>query len=313
MRHVTSAADEVTRTYRFWAQPIGTLPAEVWQIAHNQQRFWNELVRLREDVQLNYETLPEDAKEIRARFWSLLTGKQPEFRRWRTATKHAADLPWAIRDAILERFVISCYRAAAKKSGWPRRHEGLDRLRIFHRFTNGGRPVKKLFIDDKQLVWKFGIVAVPDDAYSGKSRSHTNRRLSSGFFGLSKTTKITFQTVLHRQLPLDAIVKVVAWQGILHPIRGWQWTIAIILKETSKRVTREPGPACGIDLGWRARRDYVRIGILRDSRGSIVELRLPLSAQTSKTRRHSAPSSYYDLRKIDRAIDDHINSVKVQI
>jgi hypothetical protein len=310
MRHIATDG-KLIRTYRFWARPIGTLPSEVWQIALNSQRFWNQLVQLREDVAFNCDTLPEHAQAIRARFWSLLRGKESDCKHWRISTKHAADLPWAIRDGILNRFVSSCSRAAAQTSSWPRCHDRLDRVNIFHRFA-GGRPVKKLFISDKQLGWRFGLVPISVSAYAGKSRGHTKCRFTSGFFGLSNTNKITFETLLHRQLPSDGIVKRVDWRGICHPIHGWQWTIAIIVQTAAIQV-REPHLACGIDFGWRARRQYIRVGIIRDSLGSVAELRLPLDAPTSKTRRHNIASSYHDLRTIDRKIDDDINSVKIQI
>jgi hypothetical protein len=61
MRHTTK--DEgITRTYRFWARPLGGVPSELWQIALNSQRFWNELVEFRDNVAFNSETLPENAE-----------------------------------------------------------------------------------------------------------------------------------------------------------------------------------------------------------------------------------------------------------
>jgi len=212
---------ELIRTYQFWAKPIGELPPEVWQIARDSQRLWNQLVQLREDVAFNCETLPEHAGDIRARFWNLLIGKEGDCRRWRLNIKHASGLPWAIRDAILDRFVITCSRAAARKANWPRVHDRIGRINIFHRFADGaGRPIDRLFIAKGRHGWRFGIEPVPASAYIDKSRVHTNNRLSHGFFGLSKTTRITFKMVLHRPLPSDAVVKRVDWRGFYHPIHG---------------------------------------------------------------------------------------------
>jgi hypothetical protein len=54
----TTKNEGMIRTYRFWARPLGVIPSELWQIALNSQRFWNELVALREDVAFNSETPP---------------------------------------------------------------------------------------------------------------------------------------------------------------------------------------------------------------------------------------------------------------
>jgi hypothetical protein len=219
----------------------------------------------------------------------------------------------ATRDAVFDRFVGCCRRAAKKQCGWPRLHNRLERIAIIHRFAGGGRAVNKLNITKKRLGWRFGLKPVSDWAYEGKTRRHTNRRLSAGVFGLSKETKLDFQTVLHRQLPFDSVVKTVSWLGRLHPIRGWQWAIAITTRVDSPSVETEPLPACGIDFGWRAKREYVRVGMLRDCDGNVVELRLPFDAPTSKTRRNHLASSYFDLVKIDRETDNKKNDAKARL
>jgi hypothetical protein len=312
MRH-SPTTEETTRTYRFWARPLDKVPTEIWRVVFNSQRFWNRLVELREDVVFNCETLPENAPIIQARFWKLLRGREADCRNWRIAAKHAADLPWATRDFIFDRFIDCCIRAARQKGGWPRSHNRLERIMILHRFTGGGRAVQNLYFTKKSRIWRFGLKPVPDWAYTGKTRRHTNARLSSGFFGFSKDIKLYFQTVLHRQLPLDASVKNVAWVGRLHPIHGWQWAIAIVLKIASPPVGQRQLPACSIDFGWRRRPYYIRIGMLRDSEGNVVELRLPFDAPTSQTRRHNQASCYQDLIGIEREIDIKINQAKAQI
>jgi hypothetical protein len=312
MRHTPSNGGTI-RTYHFWAKPLYKIPNEFWQVVSNSQRFWNRLVELREDVAFNCETLPENAAIIQAQFWKLLTSKEADCRRWRIALKHAADLPWATRDFVFDRFVDCCIRAARNKGGWPRYRNRLERIIILHRFTGNGRAVQDLAFTKESHRWRFGLRPVPTWAYTGNTRQHTNARLSCGFFGFSKDVKLCFQTVLHRQLPFDASIRNVAWVGKLHPIHGWQWTIAIALKIVPSPVEHGHLPACGIDFGWRARLSYIRIGVLCDSYGNVVELRLPLDAPTSKTRRHNQTSSYYDLLRIESEIDNEINQAKAQI
>jgi hypothetical protein len=302
----------VIRTYRFSARPLGEIPPELWTVALNSQRFWNQLVELRDSVAFNSETLPENAEAIRTRFWDLLTSKSPECKKWRIAIKRAADLPWATRDAVFDRFVDCCRRAAKRRSGWPHIHNRSDRIMILHRFTDGGRAVKNVYLA-KKSGWRFGLKPVPMWVYEGRSRYHTNGRLSSGFFGFSEKTRLNFEVVLHRPLPVDAIVKNVAWVGRRHQIHGWQWAIAITVKLTNPIVQRETFVMCGIDFGWRARQDYVRVGMLSDSEGNVLELRLPLDAPTSKTRRHKLDSGYYDLLRIDHEIDKKLNEAKAAL
>ena len=300
----------ITRTYRFWARPRGPIPSELWQVAKESQRFWNQLVEVRENVAFTIETLPEHAQVIGERLRDLLVSRETDCKKWRAETKRGINLPSATRDFIFDRFVNCCVRAAKKQCGWPRFHKGLERIMILHRFAGGGRTVEKLFIDVNQRGWRFGLKSVSASAYTGKIRQQTNGRLSSGFFGLSKTGKIEFKTVLHRRLPLDSVVKTIAWLRRLDPIRGWQWAIAITVRVDSPLAKIESLPKCGIDFGWRTRKDYVRVGMLRDSEGHAIELRLPLDASTSNTRRHQTASNYRDLLKIDADIGNRVDDAK---
>lgn len=306
-------AEGSPRGYRFWADPQGKIPPELWTTAHDIQRFWNRLVALREDVAFNCETLPEHAKAVRERFWKLLTSKEDDCKQWRLVVKQESGLLWATRDAVFDRFVTCCRRAAQKKGGWPRLQHRLEHIAILHRFAGGGKPVSKLFISKKQLAWRFGLRSVPNWAYEGKTRQHTNRRRSSGFFGFSRESRIEFRTVLHRRLPPEGVVKGAAWIGRLHPVKGWQWAITITLEDPKPNVERPSLPACGLDLGWRAREGYIRIGMICDSEGNAAELRLPVYAPTSNTRRHSLPYSYRDLAAMDFHIAKLVDDVKTRL
>jgi Putative transposase DNA-binding domain len=99
----------------------------------------------------------------------------------------------------------------------------------------------------------------------------------------------------------------------LHPVRGWQWSININCEIQRIKSERRGLFACGIDLGWRAREGYVRVGMLCDNQNNIAELRFPLDAPTSRTRRHSLPSGYQDLAQIDRRISELLEQVKSRL
>jgi hypothetical protein len=275
------------------------------------QRFWNRLVALREDVAFNCETLPENAAAIEKRFWNLLIGRDGDCRRWRKTIKEESGLHWAARDAVFDRFITSCQEAARNKRGWPKSQNELVRIAIPHRFTRG-IPAHALFARDRR-VWRFGLEPVAPWAYEGKDRRHTNARLTSGFFGVSKEAKVGFRTVLHRAFPPQTIAKEVSWLGKLHSVKGWQWMIAIRLEGVNRANARETLPACGLDMGWRVQRDYIRIGMLYDNDGHVAELRLPFSAPTSHTRRHALASGWRDILDMDRHIGGMVEDVKYRL
>jgi hypothetical protein len=296
--------------FRFWIDLCGEIAPELWKTSLNMQRFWNELVALREDVAFNSETLPQDAETISKRFWNLLSGGNNDCKRWRKEVKEASGLNWEARDAVFDRFVTCCRQAAKNKRGWPRFRHRLERVTIPHRFKNGGVLPAALFTRDGGRAWRFGLEPVPQWAYQGKSRSHTNARLTKGFFGLSKATKIKFRTVLHRAFPAQALVKGVTLLGELHSVKGWQWAIAITLESANWPPARPTLPACGLDLGWRAMGDYIRIGMLYDSDENVAELRLPLRATTSHTRRHGLASDWRDISAMDARMARMVEDVK---
>jgi Putative transposase DNA-binding domain len=296
--------------YRYWVKPKGEVPQELWETARRMQQFWNVLVQLREDAGFNADTLPEAKEVIFKYFWNLLTGKDAEFKQWRSRVKDASALNWESRDAVFDRFVTACQQAAKGRRGWPKFHHRLERIAIPHRFSGGGLEVRSLF---GTRAWRFRLEPVCEWAYQGKTRRHTNARLTSGTFGLSKEVQIRFTTVLHRPFPTNALVKGVTWLGELHSVKGWQWAIAVSLETKRQVKDRQELPAAAIDLGWRVMGDYIRIGMLADSDGNIAELRLPLEASTYHSRRHGIVSGWRDLLTLDRKISLLVDDVKAKV
>ena len=54
--------------YKFWAAPVGEVPAYLWDTARKMQRLWNFLVQLQDTVSFSAETLPDQANIIYTRF-----------------------------------------------------------------------------------------------------------------------------------------------------------------------------------------------------------------------------------------------------
>ncbi len=300
--------------YKFWAAPVAQLPPELWDITHKMQRLWNLLVELQDTVSFTAETLPDQATIISARFWDLMAGSSEECKRWRKNLKQSSGLNWEMRDDVFERFLKSCRQAVKMHRAWPSVHTRLERLNIPHRFTEGGIAVEAIFRKRGRGGWRFGLDPVDPWAYQGRTRRHTNARLTTGFFGLSRESFIEFKTVLHRPMPPGSIVKGISWLGKKHRIKGWQWSISLTLEELPSIVrTGRRKLVCGLDFGWRMLGDFIRVGMFCDSDGNAVEIRLPLDASTAQTRRHRIASGWRDLVQIDESIGNLLQETKTDL
>src|SRR5579871_709818 len=284
--------------YRFWAKPIGSLPQSLWDIARGMQTLWNQLVDLREE-------LYGEAQRTGVKFsWE-------KFNRQAAELVRESGLNWEAGPEVLDRYRQALRASARNQRGWPVRHAKLDRISVPHRFTRGGIPVTKLF---SRRAIRFRFEPVEEWAYSGKTRKHTRARVTRGLFGLAGGEAVQFKTVLHRQIPEGALVKRVAWVGRRHPTRGWQWAIVIVVAERPRIAPeRVATPLCAVDLGWRAMGSYVRVGMLCDGLGRCYELRLPLDAPTSQSRRYRLPSGFHELLAYDSEIGRLAEEVRKQI
>lgn len=300
--------------YKYWAAPVGELPTYLWDTAHKMQRLWNFLVELQETVSFAAETLPDQAHIIYTRFWDLMSGSSEEFKRWRKTVKEESGLNWEVRDEVFDRFITACKQAVKKQRAWPTPQNRLERIRVPHRFTEGGIKASAVFRKRGRGGWRFGLDPVDRWAYSGKTRRHTNSRLTRGFFGLSRESVIEFKAVLHRPMPPESIVKGVAWIGRKHRVKGWQWSISVTLEASQVPMQSGPrNPFCGLDFGWRTMGDFIRVGMLCDSDGNAVEIRLPLDASTAHTRRHGIASGWRDLIQIDERVGNLLQETKTEL
>ena len=308
------AAETRIRVFKYWSAPVDGLPPEFWHTVERMVAFWNELVTLHELTRLSAETIPDHADTLYQRFWDLLTSHGAEFKRWRKHVKSASGLNWEARDEIFDRFVTAAQQAAKNRRGWPVRQRNVERISIPHNFTERGLQPARLFRKRGGRTWRFGLDRIDDWAYEGKSRAHTNARLTRGFFGINRDACFEFKTVLHRPLPADASVKRVNWLGKRHPVKGWEWAIAMIVEEPvlpARPANHQSSkPSCGVDFGWRAMGEYIRVGMVCDSEGNSIEIRLPLNNPTAHTRRFGLKANWLDLADINRKISELLEETK---
>lgn len=188
--------------------------------------------------------------------------------------------------------------------------------------------------------WRFSLSQSKREAKAGRGE-----RRQEGIFGLDKDTLIRFETILHRPLPAEGWVKSVSWCGRRasvydrerHKQAGrkhhggashhpeWTWAIKITLEvppgnlvaqgETLRLAKlEEQRPVCGLDLGWRLMEGYLRLGVVVDSEGHVIELRLPLvGTSTRHTRRHNLYSDFLGLMEMDSEIGGHVERVKEKV
>lgn len=288
------------------------IPNFVWEHVSAQRVVWNQLCDAFDGRLEEWTEIKENVdKEEKAEFWDAF---------WNECSRVVgeSDLNWEAGPDVLDRFrtaAVAFFKSPER--GRPQRRKSLTRqIRLIHRYTGGGVPVDRLF---GTRAWRFSILeAPPEDAYDDNSRESRRRRVVPARFGIDGQT-FDFRVRLHRQMPVDAVVKRVAWLGEWQPRpwndEYWVWHLAIWLEIPPEAfvITPDGQTQAGVDLGWRKFDDYLRIGYICDSAGRNVELRLPLEMSSFQTRRHSLPSSWEDKREMDAQISAQVDVTKVTI
>ncbi|MBI4468381.1 MAG: hypothetical protein HY650_03560 [Acidobacteria bacterium] len=272
--------------YKFWIQPA-RIPQQVWDTARETHSLWNQLVELTNTTYGQLKTRePGLSKEERAAIYADLDRNQ---RRLVAESK----LNWEGREFIFERFNAAMerwVRSAAKtgsfsEGGFPKKRTRLDKIAIRHRYSHGGVPLSRLLRPrPRKSVWRFWLRPVPYHAYSHPGRAHKRLCYSEGFFGIDGV-RIPFRAMIHRRVPAEAIIKNVILIGRHSRQFSWEWAFALVCVTPPRPAsTPRTGRFCGLDLGWRKFDTYLRIGMLVDNAGNVIELRLPLSTSNRRAR-----------------------------
>lgn len=273
------------------------IPQALWDRAHAQQAAWNDLVMLgaiaagqaqadKVHAKLHWWCYAANAREIVQRRHGLNWVDGPELiDRVRTATQAA----------------VARLRKGINPAGFPRLHYRLERIKLSHRFTGGGIPWPQL--RDTTRGWRFHL--------SIERPGHGHQPCC---FGLDETMSVEGRLIYGdgtarphwpRPIPANAIVKQVAFCGVLRQPFGWEWSINVTVEEPPPAALRHERGVAGLDLGWRVMGDYLRLGVLVDESGATVELRLPFDRTTSRRN-----GGWRDLAGLDQQMDDNLELVK---
>lgn len=297
--------------YKFWIQPTA-VPPQVWETAQQMQILWNHLVDLREAAseRIKSARLSEPAR-------------QAVYADLEVALRRAADqspLPWDCRQFVLKRFTVAVRTAIRRirngvppqQAGFPKRRGQLQKIAIPHRYKGGGVPIAELFqskaLSQKgrrplqrpmdrsletvppsvetgaQAIQRCWLKPVAERAYLDNARPHKRLRYTEGAFALDDA-QMPFRALLHRQIPDQARVKNAILIGQHSQPFGWAWALALTCTLfPDPAPVQSTGRCCGLVLGWRRFPTYLRIGLLVDTTGNVIELRLPLAMPNRRTR-----------------------------
>lgn len=314
--------------YKFWIQPMH-VPQQVWDTAKRMQEVWNRLVDLRDAVSERIKTAePAPGEDEKRAIYAELDFALRQ-------AVNQSELNWECRELILDRFKVAVQRtissikngAPPREVGGPKKRSRLSKVIIPHRYTGGGAPVSRfLKPTPPKSIKRFWLKPAAQPAYVDNARAHKRLRYTEGIFGLDGV-KMPFRAVIHRQIPHEAIVKNIILMGNHSRQFGWEWSIVFIceLPPTNPAIGSS-GRFCGLDLGWRKFDTYLRIGMLVDNAGSVLELRLPLDMSNQRTRRFNRwieqagrpdadkiYESWEDLRAATALADKSLESLKAEL
>lgn len=255
--------------YRVYPREI---PQSVWDTARKQRDLWNNLTALWKAASAQAR---DESKEVSKPIWEA-------FNEWAKAAIAQSGLDWANGPDIFDRLNSGI---RAKPPRYPNFHGGLRRISIIHRYTGGGKPLEEFVDNTRSKSFALQSSATWEPI---KTRHSPKNKHWRGCFQIGEDS-IDFAVALHRPLPDNgAIVKRVAWLGE-YAGQQWFWYIAITVEEPPvPAISSETATSsAAIDLGWRlfadgTKQDCLRIGMLADTDGHAIELRLPLCLRPNR-------------------------------
>jgi len=212
---------------------------------------------------------------------------------WMRQRVSDSDLGWEAEADLVERFSAALLRLK-QNGGLPKVQYGLRSFSIPHRYTRGGILPERL---SSERAERLHLDLPPSTVYLKNDRASRRRRVVDASFLVGKT-KVKLTVVMHRELPSKAIVKGVRLVGRRQsPTMDWETYLAITaeIPFVPPKIP-EAGSVIGIDVGWRALKDRIRVAVAYDGLRH-HELFMPLSllhkrlGEVSLRRQRSLPAT----------------------
>lgn len=318
MAHIKKRTNTIIKVYKFGAKPLEELPVEFWETAKQMQFIWNDLVHMRNKLTENFDRLGisgKDKVKDRIEYWK-------EFDKiWKSYLKSndvKSRLGGDEREFLMQKFETADKAAKKNKTGLRKRY-GLDRVYFRHRYSGGGKPLADF---QKQNSKGFSFLFPTYKPYESDSMQWRRKRIGAGVFGCVKDREqvfsFPFSAVIHREIPENAIVKSVSWVGKHLKNRGykgdWIWSIDVSVEiENEAPILSQVGRAVSLDVGWRKKDDFLKIGAMLDSDGNKLEIKLPINFQSNNAKDGKLVSSISGLMDLSEDIGNLVQSTKDEL
>jgi hypothetical protein len=290
--------------YQFWARPIGELPQTLFDGERERQWLWNELVRRRKMISEETKEMEKDAKKER---WRAFDAEVRSFLKSEGVTSR---LHWQDKEQVVISYEAAVQRIL-KNGGHLREQKGMNRLLVRRRFTGGGREINRFFKSEPKPL---AIRRTKEEVYRDNRRESRRGRYTRASFKLNEAETLHFEVILHRELPSDAIVKIAALRGERHRSFGWQWKLNLTCEIPQAVERQRTYRAVALNVGWRKMGDYLRVGMLADTEGREIELRLPIEGtETARTRWLDLPGTRAELILLQKEIDELKDQAKSKL
>lgn len=194
--------------------------------------------------------------------------------------RQTSGLWWSNYNAVLDAYNVA--RSRALKTGGELQFHAFDGSGRFTCQIQGGTSVQELYSGARSEV---RMDPVPPEAYWHESRGQRRRlarsRLTITVYtdkdekGKPRRRTLTFPIHLHRPIPEEVIIKEV--KVVRRRIgSNFKWLVTFTCRlPGSARPTHPSREACAIDIGWRKRKDGLRIATIVDTQDSVQHIVLP--------------------------------------
>lgn len=168
---------------------------------------------------------------------------------------------------------------AARKSGGEPAFSNFDNCRIGIQLQGSPRVTELFSGNDTRLR----IEPLADPAAWGRNTPRGKAVRSKFSMRIGSTDKghplwATFDVVLHRPMPADAVAKW-AWVRRMRVGADWRYELQITIESETFAPSRPEGQrgAVAIDIGWRECPESLRVAMLYDDEGHTEEINIPQS------------------------------------